>query len=151
MSDSLTRRVPKKASESDLDNDKENDETTDDEKEKKVVKEPISLKKVMTRTIAAFIMVGLYLLMLQGGHFYCILVFVAIQIELYRELVNIRFVAAKEKKMPYFRSLQWAWFWVPMFYVYGETIHNFCSKHKKLADLANLTRNYNEIAYAMYE
>ena len=50
MSDSLTRRVPKKASESDLDNDKENDETTDDEKEKKVVKEPISLKKVMTST-----------------------------------------------------------------------------------------------------
>ena len=44
--------------------------------------------------------------MLQGGHFYCILVGVMSQAELYRELVNVRYVEAKERKMPWFRTLQ---------------------------------------------
>ena len=96
-----------------------------------VKKEPVTLKKVMTRTITALVLTFLYLAMLQAGHFYCILVGVMSQAELYRELVNVRYVEAKERKMPWFRTLQWAWFVVPMFFVYGETLHKFCTEHRK--------------------
>ena len=80
-------------------------------------KEPISMQKVLTRTAAALVMIGLYCLMLNAGHFYCILVAVLTQFELFRELVNIRYVEAKEREMPLFRTLQWSWFLLSMLFV----------------------------------
>jgi phosphatidate cytidylyltransferase len=67
-----------------------------------------------------------YLLMLQAGHFYCILVGIISQIELFRELVNVRYVEAKLRSMPLFRTLQWSWFTLAMIYVYGGKIKKFC-------------------------
>lgn len=115
-----------------------------------VVKEPVTLKKVMTRTITALILTGLYLCMLQAGHLYCILVGVIAQAELYRELVNVRYVEAKERKMPWFRTLQWAWFFVPMFFVYGETLHRFCREHHQLVRLTAFTEHIGHLVFIMY-
>lgn len=47
------------------------------------------------------------------------------QAELYRELVNVRYVEGK--RMPAFRTLQWSWFFVAMFFVYGETLRKLLS------------------------
>jgi hypothetical protein len=47
----------------------------------------------------------LYLLMLQAGHTYCILVGLISQVEMFRELLNVRYVEAKERAMPLFRYL----------------------------------------------
>ena len=113
-------------------------------------KEPVTLKKVMTRTITALILTFLYLAMLQGGHFYCILVGVMSQAELYRELVNVRYVEAKERKMPWFRTLQWAWFVVPMFFVYGETLHKFCTEHYQLQQLTAFTQYIGYVVFTLY-
>jgi phosphatidate cytidylyltransferase len=113
-------------------------------------KEPVTFKKVMTRTITAVILTGFYLCMLQAGHFYCILVGVLTQAELYRELVNVRYVEAKERKMPWFRTLQWAWFVVPMFFVYGETLHKFCTEHYQLKQLTAFTQHIGYIVFILY-
>ena len=115
-----------------------------------VKKEPVTVKKVMTRTITACILTVLYLAMLQAGHFYCILVGVMSQAELYRELVNVRYVEAKERKMPWFRTLQWAWFVVPMFFVYGETLHKFCTEHYQLQQLTAFTQYIGYIVFILY-
>jgi phosphatidate cytidylyltransferase len=88
--------------------------------------EPISPNKVIVRTVSACVMTLLYLLMLQAGHFYCILVGIISQIELFRELVNVRYVEAKLRSMPLFRTLQWSWFTLAMIYVYGGKIKKFC-------------------------
>ena len=80
-------------------------------------KEPITLKKVAIRSATATVMMLSFYVILQAGHFYCILFVALIQTELYRELVNVRYVAAKEKKMPLFRTIQWAWFYVAMILV----------------------------------
>ena len=114
-------------------------------------KDPVPLRqKVMTRTITALILTGLYLGMLQAGHFYCILVGVMSQAELYRELVNVRYVEAKERKMPWFRTLQWAWFVVPMFFVYGETLHKFCTEHYQLQQLTAFTQYIGYAVFFLY-
>jgi phosphatidate cytidylyltransferase len=34
----------------------------------------------------------------------------------FRELVSVRYKEAKEKEIPWFRTLQWAWFCVAMFF-----------------------------------
>ena len=88
--------------------------------------EPISPNKVIVRTVSACVMTLLYLSMLQAGHFYCILVGIISQIELFRELVNVRYVEAKLRSMPLFRTLQWSWFTLAMIYVYGGKIKKFC-------------------------
>ena len=115
-----------------------------------VKKEPVTLRKVGIRAATAFTMIGLYLLMLRAGHFYCILVAIITQIELYRELVNIRYVEAKEREMPWFRTLQWGWFVVPMFSVYGETLHKFCREHEQLVQLTAFTTYIGDSIFILY-
>ena len=126
----------------------ENDEV--DESVKKKAKEPVTLNKVLTRTVTAFVLIGLYLLLLKAGHFYCILAMVAVQTELYREIVNVRYVEAKEKAMPWFRTLQWGWFYVPMILVYGKTLHKFCIEHKSLMYLTEFTKYLPSYVFVMY-
>jgi phosphatidate cytidylyltransferase len=82
-------------------------------------KDPDFVKKVIIRAVSAVVMTILYLLMLQAGHFYCILVGVISQFEMFRELVNVRYVEAKERQMPLFRTLQWGYFFIAMLYAYG--------------------------------
>lgn len=43
-------------------------------------KEPVTLKKVLTRTVTALFLTGLYLSLLQAGHLYCILAVVITQV-----------------------------------------------------------------------
>jgi phosphatidate cytidylyltransferase len=129
--------------------------TTDDEPEPEEEEEApkpkkVSKKSVITRTITAWAMILSYLLMLRAGHFYCILAGVCTQVELYRELVNVRYVPAKERKMPWFRSLQWGWFWVSMSWVYGEASHNFCMEHKAFRTFTPLTQHFDKVAFVMY-
>lgn len=91
------------------------------------------------------------LLMLQAGHLYCILVGVITQFELYRELVNVRYVEAKERKMPWFRTLQWLWFLVAMIFVYGENLRDFCVARRPPNDfLYKVTENIEVISFCLY-
>jgi hypothetical protein len=79
--------------------------------------DPASMKKkIVTRTVIALMMIAFYMIMITAGHLYCILVAMAVQIELFRELVNARYVGAKGREMPLFRTLQWSWFVLAMFY-----------------------------------
>jgi hypothetical protein len=109
-----------------------------DEPEKEKPKEPMSLKKVLTRSATASVMALLYLSIIYAGHFYCMLAVILTQVrfpnhfinhfntfsmypifqtEIYREIVNVRYVEARERAMPWFRTLQWGWFLVAMVYV----------------------------------
>jgi hypothetical protein len=89
---------------------------------KALVPAPVDLKKVFIRSLTASTLALFFLGLLQAGHFYCILLGVLTQTELYRELVNVRYVEAKERSMPAFRTLQWSWFFAAMLFVYGETL-----------------------------
>ena len=122
----------------------------DDKPQAPKAKEPVTLRKVGIRAATAFTLIGMYLLMLQAGHFYCILVAVLTQTELYRELVNIRYVEAREREMPWFRTLQWSWFIVPMLLVYGETLHKFCRDHAQLQSLSTFTKNIVDSVFILY-
>jgi phosphatidate cytidylyltransferase len=146
----LRRKTAPSAQIIDDEDDDDGDDDLTPESNIVVVKEPVTLKKVMTRTSTALILTGLYLCMLQAGHLYCILVGVLAQAELYRELVNVRYVEAKERKMPWFRTLQWAWFFVPMFFVYGETLHKFCREQNQLMQLTAFTEHIGYLVFIMY-
>lgn len=48
-----------------------------------------------------------------------------VQTLIFRELVAVRYIEAKEKEIPLFRTLQWVWFWAAAFYGYGDWLHEF--------------------------
>lgn len=110
----------------------------------------VNLKKILTRSAAATVMALIFLAVMYAGHFYSILTLVLVQCEVYRELVNVRYVEARERQMPWFRTLQWCWFMVPMFYVYGERLHEFCSEHNQLRYFTTLTENVGQYGFVMY-
>lgn len=115
------------------------------------VKGPVTLKSVIIRTVAASCMTLAYLLLLQAGHLYCILVGVLTQFELYRELVNVRYVEAKERQMPWFRTTQWLWFIVAMIHVYGDNLHKFCESHRQPDDfLYRMTETASTASFYLY-
>lgn len=88
--------------------------------------------------------------MLLAGHLYCIMAMILTQLELYREMLNVRYIEAKERSIPWFRSLQWAWFIVPMIWVYGETLHKFCTEHRSLHHLTSITNNLKVVVAVLY-
>lgn len=42
--------------------------------------------------------------------------------------------------MPLFRTLQWSWFVVAMFYTYGDFLHEFVQQHRALLWLSPITK-----------
>ncbi len=110
----------------------------------------VSRKSIIVRTITAWAMVGVYMTILLSGHFYCILAGVLIQFELFRELVNVRYIPAKDGRMPWFRSLQWSWFTAAMMWVYGERLHIFFLDHESLSWLLPLTQYTATVTFVLY-
>ncbi|RHY98329.1 hypothetical protein DYB37_011400 [Aphanomyces astaci] len=64
---------------------------------------------VIKRVVAGFSMIALFGLIIYGGHLYVTLLIVVLQTLIFRELVNVRYRAAAEKNIPWFRSIQLTW------------------------------------------
>merc|ERR1719327_898150 len=67
------------------------------------------------------------------GHMYvCIMVFV-FQCLVFRELVGVRAKAAakvqEDKRLPWFRSIQWAWFLLASFFTWSDGFVSFLREH----------------------
>ncbi|KAL9188108.1 hypothetical protein ACHAXT_006486 [Thalassiosira profunda] len=81
------------------------------------------LRKIATRAASGLVMIGLFAAILLSGHVYvCALVFV-LEVLLFRELVTVRYHAFFDRidsTIPLFRTTQWMWFWVSIFYAYSE-------------------------------
>ncbi|KAL4086652.1 hypothetical protein PRIC1_013714 [Phytophthora ramorum] len=88
------------------------------------------LTKFMTRVVVGFAMIGGFIAILYGGHMYAWGLVVLLQTLLFRELVNVRYRAAAEKNIPWFRSVQWMWFVVALFYNYGDSFGAFIESSK---------------------
>lgn len=72
---------------------------------------------------SSFVMISLFVAILLAGHAYvCALVFV-LEVLLFRELVSVRYAAFFDRidsTIPLFRTTQWMWFFVAIFYTYSE-------------------------------
>ena len=75
----------------------------------------------MKRLIAGMGLMALFFTLMYLGHQALSWLMVLLQTVGFRELVNLRYKQAKERKMPLFRTLQWAWFVTAMLGSYGAT------------------------------
>jgi len=82
-------------------------------------------KKMAIRAFMGTFMIGTFSGVIYLGHVYiCILVF-CLQCFIFAELVGVRKRQAAERRMPLFRSIQWAWFLVAAFYTWSGHASEF--------------------------
>jgi phosphatidate cytidylyltransferase len=79
------------------------------------------LSKLMTRCVSGLLMLIVFVVIVYLGHLTIAGTMITLQIFTFSELVNLRYVKAKEKNMPFFRTLQWLWFAVAMFFAHGSS------------------------------
>lgn len=93
----------------------------------KVRGEESKIGKIIKRSTVGIGLMGLFTGIVAAGHVaMCCAVFLA-QVMLFRELVNVRLKPEKSQQVPMFRTVQWAWFLVAMFYVYGSNFADYFS------------------------
>ncbi|CAK4614907.1 hypothetical protein LEN26_006415 [Aphanomyces euteiches] len=89
---------------------------------------------IIKRVVAGFSMIGLFCLIMYGGHLYVTLLVVVLQTLIFRELVNVRYRANAEKNIPWFRSIQWCWFAVALLFNYGDSFQAFLRSNRNQLD-----------------
>lgn len=83
------------------------------------------MKKMTIRAVMGVSMMVTFGGIIYLGHLYlCTLVF-ALQCFIFSELVGVRKRQAAEKRLPLFRSIQWAWFFVASFFTWSGSICDF--------------------------
>lgn len=108
------------------------------------------------RTISTVVLLALFLLVMWGGHIPCALVLITFQALMVKELFTLARNADEDRTMPLFRTQQWYFFVVAIFYLYGRFIrHNLSLQGINLGlratkVLAWLLRRHLMISYSMY-
>jgi phosphatidate cytidylyltransferase len=83
------------------------------------------VKKAAWRSLFGTIMMVTFGFIISCGHAYVCLMVFAMQTLIFKELVGVRQKMAAEKKIPLFRSVQWAWFFTASFYVWSDGMFAF--------------------------
>lgn len=115
----------------------------------------VKVKKMAIRAIMGTTMMVLFAGVIHLGHAYiCCLVF-ALQCFIFSELVGVRKKQAAERKLPLFRSIQWAWFLVANFWTWSGHVADFLGQSPKRFDAwTNISRfmlDYNMmISFSLY-
>ena len=118
-----------------------------------VQKDESRLRKIITRVISGFILILLFTGITLSGHVYvCGLVFV-MEVLLFRELVTVRYhynFDRIEQTIPLFRTTQWMWFFVAIFYTYSEFAVEMIKNNTKLHDLFEYAQLAPMLSFALY-
>ncbi|KAJ3108499.1 hypothetical protein HDU96_007512 [Phlyctochytrium bullatum] len=89
-----------------------------------LVNEPFAKKwrNWWVRTFWTLVMVGGFVGILLAGHIWVVLLVVVIQTMVYKEVISIAHIPSKQKKMPWFRTMNWYFLLSTNYYLYGQTI-----------------------------
>ncbi|KAG5518385.1 hypothetical protein PMAC_003182 [Pneumocystis sp. 'macacae'] len=74
------------------------------------------------RTIWTFAMIFGFLVIVAAGHIWIIVLLTIIQVIVFKELIAIVNISDKEKKLPWFRTLNWYFLSTTLYFAYGESL-----------------------------
>ncbi|KAJ6499261.1 cytidylyltransferase family-domain-containing protein [Mycena sanguinolenta] len=112
-------------------------------------------QNMLTRTIWTFIMIGTFLVLLLLGHAYMILLVMLCQTLVYREVTELFSLTSspedKTGKDPWSTTLNWYFFVVTNYFLYGESIIHYF-KHVVFSDaqLLPFATNHRIISFTLY-
>ena len=86
-----------------------------------------------------------------AGHIYVLMVITAVLIVSFKEVIAIAQVPTKQKNLPLTKSLNWYFFAITMYFVYGESVIYYF-KHILLVDkvLLPFATHHRFISFTMY-
>jgi len=106
--------------------------------------------KFFTRSFWGALMILVFGLILYTDHILVCFFVVLLQMLVFREMVNLRYVEAKEKKLYAFRTLHWWFLFVTDFYVYGQPVLFQFAKIIPLNALELMHRSHLAISFSFY-
>jgi len=118
-----------------------------------VAKDEKRKAKLKVRVISSFAMISVFGLCVYMGHLWTCGIVALAQVLLFRELVKVRYNAyfeQVENTIPLFRTTQWAWFSVAIFYTYGDFISEVVHSNPDLHYLVPYTQYSKTIAFTLY-
>jgi hypothetical protein len=109
--------------------------------------------KITDRLVFGFSMFGVVSGSVYMGHLYICLLVAAIECLLLRELVRVRYSAyfhTIQNTIPLFRTTQWMWFAVAIFYTYGDFVLEIIQRNLELHYLLPYAQYAPSIAFILY-
>ncbi|CAB9501589.1 Phosphatidate cytidylyltransferase 1 [Seminavis robusta] len=91
--------------------------------QQQVAKSEGKKRKIAVRIISSVLMIAVFLGLMNMGHLYICILVALVELLLFRELVKVRYSAyfnTIQDTIPLFRTTQWLWFAVAIFYTYGD-------------------------------
>ncbi|KAJ3092543.1 hypothetical protein HK102_006096 [Quaeritorhiza haematococci] len=108
-------------------------------------------KNWWVRSLWTVVMVSGFLAFLFAGHIWIVLLVVAVQTQIYKEVISIAHVPSKEKKLPWFRAINWYFLASTNYFLYGESIIHYFKKSVLVdAFLSPLATHHRFISFLLY-
>ena len=101
------------------------------------------------RALASFAMSAFCIALIRAGHTFVIVTGILVQIECFREMVNVRYKEGGAA-MPLFRTLQWSWFFVSLMATHGQSMDDWFNEREELSSLAKYTKYIALISFIAY-
>jgi len=121
---------------------------------KEVAKDESRLRKMTTRVISGAGMIGVFCACVYSGHLYVCMIVALSEFLLFRELVKVRYNAyytTIQDTIPLFRTTQWMWFFVAIFYTYGDFVNEVVQNNAHLHYLAPYAHYFfSYCSFALY-
>jgi len=118
-----------------------------------VAKDESRSRKVLVRAISGLLMVSGFGIVLYSGHVYICAIIASVEMLLFRELVKVRyntFFHIIEDTIPMFRTTQWLWFCVAIFYTYSDFVVEVIKSNTALHHLLIYAQLQTPLAFCLY-
>jgi len=107
-------------------------------------------RKFFTRSIWGTIMILVFGLIIYSNHILLSLFVIFLQGMVFKEMIALRYIEAKEKHLWGFRTLHWYFLFGTFFYLYGSSVLHQLSRVVALSTLEILYRYHLAISFALY-
>mmetsp|Transcript_19247 Transcript_19247/g.47597 ORF Transcript_19247/g.47597 Transcript_19247/m.47597 type:complete len:474 (-) Transcript_19247:214-1635(-) len=118
-----------------------------------VAKDESRTRKTATRILSGLVMISFFTLCVYSGHLYLCFLVSFCEVLLFRELVKVRYSANYEKiqdTIPLFRTTQWLWFSVAIFYTYADFISDTIQNNSHLQRFWPFSKYFPPLAFCLY-
>jgi phosphatidate cytidylyltransferase len=118
-----------------------------------VAKDEQRSKKIMVRAVSGAGLIAVFSSCVYLGHVYVCGVVALSEFLLFRELVKVRYNAyfnTIQDTIPLFRTTQWMWFFLAIFYTYGDFISEVIQSNPDLHYLVPYAQYLNTLAFTLY-
>jgi len=132
---------------------KEETETKKEEKNVLLAAQPKEKKwnNWWTRFFWTIVMVLAFFMIIFSGHLSIIALVLVIQILIFKEIIHIAHYPSQEKKLPWFRVVNWYFLFAGIYYLYGEGIMNYFKfQLVKYEFFQILLANHKFISFCIY-